>query len=581
MAQVELTRREWLLAAGALSSGCATRRSGPRGYPGGFQGPSPQRGHLLREGRGREGAVGDDPPVAVAILGGGAAGLSAAWALSRAGVDDYVMLELEDQPGGTARGEVARSGGTTITRHPLGAHYLPVPSQSMRAVCTLLQELGVLQGFDAAGRARCVEEHLCRAPQERVFYKGRWHEGLYLRAGASPDDLRQLDQYHEEVGRWVRARDGAGRRVFSVGEAPQGDRRAAGAAMLDGRTMAQHLDSLGLRSWRLRWLVDYGCRDDFGVNLGQTSAWAAIHYFAARLMHPDDHPPEVLTWPEGNGFLVARLAEKIGAARVRGGCLVSDVRPAGSEVEVRYLRGTEAEPRRLRARHVIFALPTFQRRHLLAELRAAPPKYLDAFTYAPWLVANLLLRRAVSPPVAGGMPVPGGPRPVPGYPTCWDNVLVESPGLGYVVATHQREAALPSDGVPRTVFTYYRPLCGSYHERRSGAAVDPRAERQRLLSADHVTLSAEVLQDLARAEPTLLEELERIDLCRWGHGMVRPVPGLMTGEALEKARAPLGAVHFAHSDLSGLALFEEAQAAGVRAAQEVLAERGHPFESLL
>jgi hypothetical protein len=38
--------------------------------------------------------------------------------------------------------------------------------------------------------------------------------------------------------------------------------------------------------------------------------------------------------------------------------------------------------------------------------------------------------------------------------------------------------------------------------------------------------------------------------------------------------APEGGVHFAHADSAGLPLFEEAQDAGVRAAEAILAARG-------
>jgi hypothetical protein len=43
----------------------------------------------------------------------------------------------------------------------------------------------------------------------------------------------------------------------------------------------------------------------------------------------------------------------------------------------------------------------------------------------------------------------------------------------------------------------------------------------------------------------------------------------------------VGDVHFAHSDLSGLPLFEEAQWHGIRAAEEILAKRAVRTESLL
>jgi hypothetical protein len=53
------------------------------------------------------------------------------------------------------------------------------------------------------------------------------------------------------------------------------------------------------------------------------------------------------------------------------------------------------------------------------------------------------------------------------------------------------------------------------------------------------------------------------------------------GGVRERAATPVGPVHFAGTDLGGLPLFEEAQWSGVRAAEEVLAALGRPFESSL
>jgi hypothetical protein len=63
--------------------------------------------------------------------------------------------------------------------------------------------------------------------------------------------------------------------------------------------------------------------------------------------------------------------------------------------------------------------------------------------------------------------------------------------------------------------------------------------------------------------------------------MVRPGPGFIWSAARKRAAEPLGRVHFAHSDLSGVGLFEEAQDHGVRAAEEVLRAEGHGFETIL
>ena len=52
--------------------------------------------------------------------------------------------------------------------------------------------------------------------------------------------------------------------------------------------------------------------------------------------------------------------------------------------------------------------------------------------------------------------------------------------------------------------------------------------------------------------------------------MVRPRPGDINASARIMAKNSHGPLHFAHSDLSALPLFEEAFSHGVRAAREIL-----------
>ena len=161
---MSLSRRELLRGiAGLPLLGCRARTR--RRLEGRIVGGSHQRGHRLRDGFLPVPARTEE--VAVAILGAGIAGLSAAWALERAGLRDFVILELEDVPGGTAR-----SGVSPVTPHPWGAHYVPVPSPSNRPLVALLEEVGAVAGRDPAGRPVYAEDVLCREPQERIFYKG-------------------------------------------------------------------------------------------------------------------------------------------------------------------------------------------------------------------------------------------------------------------------------------------------------------------------------------------------------------------------------------------------------------------------
>jgi glycine/D-amino acid oxidase-like deaminating enzyme len=537
-----LTRREVLAAFLGVPAALAACRSidGPRLPEGEIVGASDAIGHRLRDGLTITPSEDQWQRVKVVIVGGGVAGLSAAHRLLKAGFDDFVLIELERAPGGTAR-----SGASPLVAYPWGAHYLPAPMKENVELISLLEEMGILEGRDEQGEPVVAEQFLCRDPEERVFYQGRWYEGLYLRAGASADDLAQFDAFNAEVNRWVAWRDGQGRRAFSIPVATCSD--DAEVSSLDKLTMSEWLDRRRLTSPRLRWLLDYGCRDDYGLTLDQASAWAGLFYFASRVPRPGTEARSLMTWPEGNGRLVAHLFDRA-KQKVRLGLAASEIIPvdtngrSGVDVIAVDHEGTTAVG--FHADRVIFAAPHFLTRYLIRPYRDSAPAHVEEFQYGAWMVANLFLKD----------------RPVSrGFPLAWDNVIYESPSLGYVVATHQR-------GIDRgpTVFTYYYPLCDA----------DPKQARSKLLAADWKDWADVALTDLQKAHHEIRSLVERIDVMRWGHAMIRPRPGFVWSEARRKAREPYRGIHFAHSDLSGVALFEEAFYHGIRAADEVLASQG-------
>jgi glycine/D-amino acid oxidase-like deaminating enzyme len=542
------TRREILaafLGLPAALAGCASRGTPP--LPAGeIVGASDGFGHRLRDG------LRPTPPahgwerVGVVIVGAGVAGLAAAWRFLKADFQDFVVLELETAPGGTSR-----SGTSAVSPYPWGAHYIPAPMPENRLLVTLLDEMGVLEGRDADGRPVVAEQYLVRDPQERVFYKGRWYEGLYLHAGESPEDRAQLKAFHAEIDRWVAWRDGKGRRAFAIPVAAGSD--DAEVTALDRPTMAEWLAHRNLTSPRLRWLVDYACRDDYGTTPEQTSAWAGLFYFASRVRRPGAEVQPLISWPEGNGCVIAHFYRQA-RHRVRLGWAAAEIIPTDPDgrrgVDVVAVDAAGQAVRGFRADQVIFAAPHFLTPYLLRPYREVTPRHVGAFEYGAWLVANLWLKDR-----------PGGL----GFPLAWDNVLYESPSLGYVVATHQQGR----DRGP-TVFTWYYPLCDA----------DPRAARSRLLGLDWSSCADLVLTDLARAHPEVRSLVERLDVMRWGHAMVRPRSGFLWGGARAAAARPYRAVHFANTDLSGVPLFEEALDHGVRAAEEVLAARGQPGTSM-
>ena len=90
-----------------------------------------------------------------------------------------------------------------------------------------------------------------------------------------------------------------------------------------------------------------------------------------------------------------------------------------------------------------------------------------------------------------------------------------------------------------------------------------------------------IFADLTQAHPEIESLVSHIDVMLWGHAMIRPVPGFLWGDARRRAARCHGAIRFAHSDMSGLSLFEEAQYHGVRAAEDVMRSLGHPHPNSL
>ncbi len=553
-----LSRRElfvWLLGAHAASwAGCSRERLPPSGE---MLSPDLVSGHRIRDGQlarpaaetGATGAGAAEPEipehVPVLIVGGGIAGLSAAWRLRRAGLEDFLLLELERHSGGTSRGD--QKNGLA---YPWGAHYVPTPMQENSALIALLEEMQVVVGRRSDGAPIVAEELLCRAPHERVFVEGHWVEGLYPYLGASPEDLQQLEAFRAVLGKWVARRDAEGKRMFAIPVAscstdPQ-------VLALDRISMRAWMDQQGWTSPRLRWLVDHSCRDDYGLTSDQTSAWAGIFYFASRMRTPDSESQPVITWPQGNGRIVDYLTSQLGAA-VRCSHAVHRIaphneppQPARAIVSARDVANHRNV--RWRADQVIFAAPQFVAPHIIQQWQG---RSAEAFQYGAWVVANIHLRN----------------RPHEAeFPMCWDNVIYGSRSLGYVTATHQTGA----DHGP-TVLSWYYPLTD----------LPGKVSRQQLLDLSWDDWAALAVADLELVHPDISTYIERLDVMRWGHAMIQPRPGFVWSAARREASRPLGNIHFANTDLSGVALLEEAFYHGVRAAEEVLAARHHPYQSML
>lgn len=536
--RAEPTRRQVLgaatLGSGAmLMGGCSAHA-----LPGSLSGADWRRGHLVRDGGFPE-ATGEVEDVDVLIAGGGVSGLAVGWRLAEAGFTRFALLELEDRTGGNAR-----SGRNAISPYPLGAHYLPVPNREARALRHMLKQFGMIVG-EENGAPVYDPLQLCADLEERLLWRGKWQEGLFPQTALSRDDKEQYARFTAAMAAFRSAKGVDGKPAFALPMAlsssdPQ-------FRTLDRQNFSQWLDGNGYRSSQLRAYLRYCCRDDYGTEPEKVSAWAGIHYFAGRRgWAAGADGDRELTWPEGNDRLAGLMARRIGA-NIRTGHSVFRVERDNAAVVVHAFDHGTARTQRIRARAAVVAMPHFVAQRIAPQFAAK-----GDFSYAPWVVANVIVSR---PPEGKGAPL------------AWDNVSAASESLGYVVATHQSSSA---DGGP-TVLTWYLPL----------SRETPRQARKILMTRPLEIWQEIVREDLLAMNPDLAGAIERIDVWQWGHAMVRPTPGFLSDPARVSASASAGPVWFAHSDLSGLSLFEEAHYRGVVAAESVMAYLSHPFESLV
>ena len=519
---------------------------------GDFTGISFGRGHLLRPSI-SSGRTSSWPAPSVihktrvVIAGGGVAGLAAARALRLRGMDDFALLELEDEAGGNSRGGAV--GGIPC---PLGAHYLPVPGDDAPDVQNLLEELGLRQRV--MGRWQIDERHLCHSPQERLFFNDEWQPGLLPVQGVGPDTLAQYARFAaliaqaQKTAKWT----------IPVSNRPE----VLVNAHLFAITFDSYLSQNGLTDPHLRWYLDYCCRDDYGTGIATVSAWAGIHYFASRHgFHApggeDGEREGVLTWPEGNAWLTRHLAAPL-KDRLHTGWVVLRVADVKHGVEVDAYNPAQQVTHRWLAERCINALPVF----VAARVVESPPDFLRTAAlqtrYAPWLVANIHINT----------PLFDRPGPAP----AWDNVIYGDAanaktggGLGYVDAMHQSLRPVPG----ATVLTHYRALGDIANGRRL------------LMDTPWATWRDTILTELSVAHPDIASKTTRIDITRYGHAMAVPVPrvesqiGLKSSSKInslllkkERSSLPRQRVSYAHSDWAGYSVFEEAFTMGHQAGHQ-------------
>ena len=505
---MKIGRRKFLGTGSAALVGLSLKTDRP--IAGSFVNDSFQMGHLLRDRASFSPATRVEK-YPIVIVGGGIAGLSAAWRLRKRGFTDFVLLEMNAQAGGNARW-----GENEITAYPWAAHYVPVPGPKAEYVRELFEDLGVLRN------GQWEERYLCFTPQERLFLYGRWQEGIEPAVGLTQKDRDQFQRLEDLFAKFRASGE------FTI---PLEVGRSARFRDLDGISFSGWLEQQGCDSHLVNWYMNYACRDDYGALAKDTSAWAGIHYFSSR--EAEEKGP--LTWPEGNGWITRRLLERVGG-NVRPGAMVHRIAETNRGVSI-FAGDTEYQ-----SHFVIFAAPTFLAPYLIEGF----PRLRD-FVYSPWLTANLTLER---------FPDSRGAEPT------WDTVFLDSPTLGYVDATHQSVRT----HIERTVWTFYWSLAeGTPAQNRQLLLEKDWNYWKEAILRDLERVHSDIRQCVSRIDIMRMGHA----MIRPAIGSIFSEERLRLTRGRRESR-----ILFANSDLSGISIFEEAQYHGVVAAQTVL-ERMH------
>ncbi|AZS80496.1 FAD-binding protein [Achromobacter spanius] len=541
-----MRRRSFLLGAAtaAVAGAAGYARSRIVETPADVSYPGMQAGHALRDGAALPAPTANYRHQVV-ILGAGVAGLSCAWKLAREGFTDFVVVQGPEFAGNAA-------GGLRDELHyPLGAHYLPLPSMASTHVREMLADFGIIERGAGDIRPYYDETILVHSPQERLLRNGTWEDGLLPMTGLPNADVAQHHRFLALIERLHTQLGNDGRKVFCIPLVLSSEDPAWRA--LDAITFKQWLDREGYTSPALHWYLNYCCRDDYGANYDVVSAWAGLHYFASRDGHAANAGEgAVLTWPGGLSVLAESMRqsidEKLGHTHwlMAGTAVRVAETPAGPLTTCLRL---DAEPLAytLQSRRTVCAMPLFVAQRILPDIRAyGYDPAVHASSHAPWLVSNFLLE--------------GYPIEAPGEPLSWDNVVYQGRGLGYVVSTHQLLRVTRS---PRTAFTAYHALSGQ----------TPSAARQWLTTASPQDLRDEAAADLIAAYGReFWRNARRLDITVRGHAMASPLCGYLSNAGLAALRDVDGPVLFAHADLSGYSVFEEASWWGVVAAGRILGQ---------
>lgn len=493
-----------------------------------------QRGHQLRNAVSIQPTHFEKQPVL--IVGGGMTGLIAGYYLKQSGFTNFKIIELNSYTGGNSS-----FGENAVSKYPWGAHYIPLPNRENSELLNFFKAMGLATTNVLSGKTEFADEYICQDPQERLLIKGEWQESILPVKNISEVDQNQFDQFHQIVNEYKGKKGRDGKFIFDIpvmesSQDPQ-------YLKLDSLSFHSYITQKGLDSDVLNWYLNYCTLDDFGMGIETVSAWAGLHYFCSRRAFDNSDDHKIMTWPQGNGWVLEQLLKSLNSHILVNHAAVRIGQNKNSHVTTLVYNFDLNQVSQYESENVIFSAPKFLAPYVITDLDMSDA--ITADDYYSWVVANVTVRLPMDKL----------------NDLHWDNVRYGSASLGYVHARHQE---LRSHTDNQTVLTLYWPL---FDKTLTATQV-----RKKIAGRNWNDWAYQIASELEVIHPGINQMIQNIDIKVHGHGMIGPRVGRMNHVFRKKTEVPLkkGQIIFAHTDNSGMSLFEEAHYWGHKAAQEIL-----------
>jgi hypothetical protein len=436
----------------------------------------------------------------VAIIGGGAAGIAAAWKLSKLGLD---VLILENEP---VAGGAARSTALAGLQCPLGGTYFYQYGGEIKA---FLDDIGY----------RSAE-----TGEDAQLFDGQLHTDWW-----SPKNINSLPIAETERASFRKFRD----ILLALKPVPSYPLSAARPELVseyDGISAEAFVARFG--SAVLSERMDLFARSVLGAPLREVNAYSFINMYSGEF--GDAYQVPCFTAPGGLSAIIELAMIKLGDNHIQQECLVVGVENHGEDVEVQYVDAGGA-PRAVIAKHAVVAV---QKRIASRIVRGLPDNQLAAMRrvrYAPYLTIVLRCN------------APLFPR---GTFDCW---LPDKQGrftdVLDISQTYTGTMPAPALSAMANAYILFCPR--------------PESEREMLQDERKLVSFAQVaVHGLSEHFKNALDIIEEIHVFAFGHSMVIPHVGSHRefGPIISR---PVGNIQFANSDNDLVPGFENALMAGL------------------